>query len=504
VLGSFTNANPLYATNSVDSSVAHLVFAGLLKYDQNNQLVGDLAKDWSSDSRGAVYTVHLRPKLVWQDGVPLTSDDVLFTYQTIQNADAESPLANSWKGITVSAPDPLTVVFKLPNTLSSFPYSMTNGIAPKHLLAGVAMGQLRSVSFNTASPVGAGPFKWSAIEVKGDTPEQREERIGLVPNESYYGGKPKLSQFIIRAFHNEKNLQASFKNQELNGASGLAQLPQSIAKRPGVHSYDVPLTGEVMVFLKNTQEILSDVNVRKALVQATNSAVVVGGLGFPVVSAREPLLEKQIGYNPSLGQLPFNPDAARNLLASAGWVPDATGVRHKNGKALSFNLLSQDTEEYAYVTQTLQKQWQAVGADAKVTLQSGPDLQNVIASHAYDVLVYGIAIGVDPDVFAYWHSSQADIRSPNRLNLSEYKSSTADQALEAGRTRTDPAVRAVKYKPFLESWRNDAPGIALYQPRFLYVTYGQLFGFNPRSVNTAADRYGNVSNWMILQRRVTN
>ena len=501
ILGTFTNANPLYASGAVDSSVAHLVFSGLLKYNQSNQLVSDLAKDWASDDRGAVYTVHLKPNLLWQDGVPLTSDDVVFTYQTIQNADAESPLFNAWKGITVTAKDPLTVVFSLPNALSSFPYSMTNGIVPKHLLAGIPMSQLRSVNFNTASPVGSGPFKLSAIEVKGDTPEDREERIALVPNESYYGGKPALNRFIIRAFHNEQRLIKSFGNQELNGVSGLNQLPADLAKAGGVHSYDIPLTGETMVFLNNSKAILSDANVRKALVQATDTAQIINGLSFTTKAAKEPLLEKQVGYDASMGQLPYNPEAARNLLNSAGWVPGANGMRVKAGQALTFNLFSQDTEEYTFVTQTIQKQWQAVGVDVKVTLQNDTELQNAIASHGYDALVYGIAIGLDPDVFPYWHSTQADVRSPNRLNLSEYKSKTADLALEAGRTRTDPAVRAVKYKPFLQAWRDDAPAIALYQPRYLYVTYGQVFGFDPKSVNSGTDRYANVENWMILQKR---
>jgi peptide/nickel transport system substrate-binding protein len=83
VLGSFTNANPIYATNDVDKTVSRLVFAGLFKYDEQNRLVGDLAKDWSVDAAGKVYTVHLRPHLTWQDGQPLTAADVAFTYKII-------------------------------------------------------------------------------------------------------------------------------------------------------------------------------------------------------------------------------------------------------------------------------------------------------------------------------------------------------------------------------------------------------------------------------------
>ncbi len=117
-------------------------------------------------------------------------------------------------------------------------------------------------------------------------------------------------------------------------------------------------------------------------------------------------------------------------------------------------------------------------------------------------MLYGISLGPDPDAYAYWGSTQADERAANRVNFSEYKSTVADRALESGRTRSDPALRTVKYKPFLEAWRNDAPALALYQPRYLYVTRDTVFGFNPSVINVATDRYSNVAHWMIHQEKV--
>ena len=122
--------------------------------------------------------------------------------------------------------------------------------------------------------------------------------------------------------------------------------------------------------------------------------------------------------------------------------------------------------------------------------------------HEYDVLLYGISIGQDPDVFPYWHSSQVDVRSANRLNFSEYKSVAADKALEAGRTRTDPAVRVAKYKPFLTAWRDDAPAIALYQPRYVYITRNELAGFDAKRLGSAVDRLDAVHTWTVLQDKV--
>jgi len=116
-------------------------------------------------------------------------------------------------------------------------------------------------------------------------------------------------------------------------------------------------------------------------------------------------------------------------------------------------------------------------------------------NHSYDILLYGISIGSDPDVYAYWHSSQA---KAGRFNLSEYKSATADVSLESGRTRPDRELRAAKYKPLLESWRADVPAIALYQPPTFYATRTPIFGYDPVRLNTVSDRFYNVHEWQIV------
>lgn len=502
MVGSFTNANPLYATGAVDSAVSRLIFASLLKYDSNNVLVGDLAEKWTVDAKETTYTVTLRQNLKWQDGVDLTAKDVVFTYQTIQNPDAKSPLLASWQGIKVSAKDDRTVVFVLPNSLSAFPHSLTNGIVPAHVLAQIPAAQMRATRFNTATPIGSGPFKWSAIEISGEATDDRQGRIGLVGNENYYNGSPKLSRYIIRFFSGEKQMLSSFENHELTAMSGIESLPDNFKTDTSIEQYNIPLTAQVMVFFRTSQEVLSDVKVRQALVQAVDQKKLVDNIGFPVIETKEPFLQDQPGYDPKITQLPYNFDAASKLLTDDGWVPGKDGIRVKNGKQLTFSLYSQSTSEYAYVTQKLQDDWSKIGVKVQVLLQPDSDLQSTVADHTYEALLYGISLGPDPDAYAYWGSTQADQRAANRVNFSEYKSTIADKALEGGRTRSDPALRTLKYKPFLEAWRNDAPALALYQPRYLYITRDTVHGFNPSVINVAPDRYSNVSNWMIRQEKV--
>jgi ABC-type transport system substrate-binding protein len=259
-----------------------------------------------------------------------------------------------------------------------------------------------------------------------------------------------------------------------------------------------------MVFFKTSGGILGDTQVRQALVRATNVPGIVNSLGYSTRLVREPLLMGQLAYDPSLGQAGFDLNGARHMLDADGWLVGKNGVRSKNGQALTFTLSASDTSEYTSVARQLQHQWQQLGVKLQIQLQDAADFQNTVTYHTYDAVLYGISIGVDPDVFVYWDSSQADVRSANRLNLSEWKNSAADAALEAGRTRLDPTLRVIKYKPFLQAWQQDAPALGLYQPRLLYLTEGPVAGLDDHAINNVTDRFDNVQNWEIREAKVTN
>lgn len=503
-VGTFTNANPLYASSAPDRALSRLVFSSLLKYDTGNNLVGDLAQSYALGPAPTHYTVNLKKNLTWHDGQTFTSADVIFTYKTIQNIEAQSSLYNAWKDITVSAPDDYTVTFDLPNPLASFPHSLTDGIIPAHLLKAIAAPALRSAQFNTA-PVGTGPFVWKFVEVLGSPTTEWQQRISLGAFDKYSAGKPKLDGFNIIAFNSEKQLIKAFKKKQINAMSGLESLPEELAGDGGLQIYVTPQTSLVAAFFNNSRPALSDVNVRRGLTAGVDRSQLINLTGNPVELADGPLLRGQLGYNAGLVQPGYNLEEANKSLDKAGWTVGEKGLRYKNGQVLEISLRSQDTQQYSLLSQFLQQQWTKLGVQVNVTYYSSDDLQSqIVSTHDYDILVYGISIGADPDVFAYWNSSQASLTSQGRLNLSEYKSGTADEALEAGRTRTDTNLRVVKYKSFLQAWINDVPALALYQPNYIYIMRGQLYGYTRKASNSAADRFYNVDNWMIRQKRQTN
>lgn len=496
IVGTFTNANPLYAQNEVDVSASKLMFSGLMHYDSSGSLTPDLAERYEVNPSETEYTFYLRDNLKWHDGKPLTSKDVVFTFKTIQNPEAKSHLFSSWRGISVSAVNEKTIKFKLTAALSAFPHSVTTGILPEHLLAGVSPPQLRSSKFNNDTPVGSGPFKFQSIELDLKD-EEVNSRLVLVPNDFYHFGNPKLERLVIRAYQNESALNDAFLAKDVDTMVGLSTVPEDLNKdTTDVHR--VNLSSQIMVFFRNSQEVLKDASVRKALVLAVNKQEIFARLNYPVSNVNGPLLPRQTGYDKNFAQATNMKDESIKTLEAGGWkLAPGSSIRMKDGKPLKFKLFGATNPEFTAISSVLQKQWRDIGAEVEVSLQSDEDLQSTVSTHNYDSLMYGISVGADPDVYVYWHGTQGDIRSETRLNLSEYKSSVADKSLEAGRTRSDATNRSLKYRPFLEAWQKDYPALALYQQQFMYVTTDNLVGFDTNYMHTSTDRFSNVHNWTI-------
>ena len=502
VLGTFTNASPLFAVTNVDVAVSRLIFPGLFKIAPNGNLESDLATGFSVDEKGLVYTVTLRSDVLWHDGQRMSADDVVFTYNTIKNSDVNSPLNSSWQDVQVKKIDDYTVAFTLPNVLSSFKYSLTNGIVPEHVLKAVEPGTLRTSLFNTVNPIGTGPFKYEKVEVIGVDPDKRQEKLTLTANDRYYKGDVSLDGIVIRTYRDEESLVKDFDDRLITSMVGLSDLPENLPKDATLQSYSTPLRSAVMVFFNTSGPVLADQKVREALIKATSTDEVRNSLPYQLVEVDSPFLKSHFAYNDSKTQYDTDQEAAKKLLDDAGWVLKDDGFRYKNDQRLTLHIVSQSIAEYSTAVQHLQEQWSKVGIDLKASLQTEENVQStVIASHNYEVLLYGIAIGPDPDVFAFWHSSQSDQSLRTRLNLSEYRSDAADTSLEAGRTRIDENLRRVKYEPFLDAWRKDVPAIALYQPRFLVVTRGSIENYPNGQFNGPSDRFYSVERWQIRREK---
>lgn len=500
VVGSLTNLNPLYATTEVDQVGSNLIFSGLFKYNQQNELVADLASGLTTDDERASYTVTLKKDLYWHDGQILDAQDVVFTIQTIQNPAAQSPLYNNWQGVVVHQIDDWQVKFNLPYGFSSFPNLLTVGILPQHLLGDHSANEIRNLDFNY-QPIGSGPFKFANL-VASQTKDSLtgELKLQLEPYEDYHGQKPRLDGIVIWAIPNRQRLTDLFNAGVLSGASGLIEadltlLPQDYQKT------DFNLMGGVYLFYKQNNSILQDKDLRKAISQAINLRQALATLDRPVVRLFGPLLPEHLGYDPQVRPPVFSQEQATSLLAQNWQLVD--GRWQGPSGPLSLKMTAPIETDYALVATEICQQLTDFGLNCQLDLRPGQDFfQDVIYNHNYqDLLVYGLDLGADPDVYPFWHSSQTDIRSVFRLNLAEYNSLAADRVLEAGRSRSQPDIRRQRYQEFQRIWQADAASLGLYRLELAYYTLKGVRGPAGQLVNKRVDLTRDVDQWTVLVER---
>lgn len=495
LIGTINNLNPLFTSGTVDESISKLLFNGLFRYDTSGTLVADTAKDMQVDESRKIYTINLRSDVRWHDGQPLKADDVVFTINAIQDPATRSTLFASWQGVKVSAVTDSQVRFELPAPFAPFPNALTVPILPKHALEDYKLDRLRTANFNT-SPIGTGPFTFSALRNVGS----KEQQIELNRNKNYFRGAPKLDRFVIHTYPDDELLAQALKEREITAAVDLkADTVESFAKDTSIRPTDIPLNSGVFAFFKTSQPVLADANIRSALAQAIDRQAILQVFKSRYAPLKTPLLPSQLGFDGAFQQQ-TNIAEAEKKLDAAGWVKQANGMRAKDGQPLEFGLTTVNTAQYSATASELQKQWMKIGVSIKPQLLTPEQLQqNALAGHAYDILLYGISIGYDPDVYAYWHSSQA---RAGGLNFSEWKSGRADASLEVARTRLEPVLRQARYKTFLDEWAKSTPAVALYQPRVNYAYHQNARGFVAFPSTSAAERLTNVEDWTVNTKSV--
>ena len=500
IVGRPTNFNPIYASTGVDRSVARLVFANLFDYDQSGQLRPVLAESLSSDERAQQYIVELRPGLKWHDGEDLTADDVVFTVNTIQNADAASPLRADWEGASVAKIDDLTVKFNLEASFSPFGANLVLPILPEHLLDSIEPRQLRSAGFNF-QPVGSGPFVFERLTPVGGGLDDRELRIQLSRNEDW-PDRPLVEALHFWVVPTPERLTELFNQGHISGAFNL--MAENITlDNASYRVAELNLMNGAYLFFKNSSFFLGESEMRRALVSALDVSELLSGLEENHQRIFGPLLPEHDGYDLSIRPPPNNPAAAKRLLLASGWSERSDGW-YKDDRRLSLILTTQKDTAYETLAEGVREQLAKLKIDVELDLRSAETVPlEILQNHNYgDLLIYGLSLGGDADVYSYWHSSQIDSHSILRLNLSEYRSDEADEALEVARSRRQADIRRKRYADFQRIWMEDLPALALYRFQMTYYTLGPVDGPRPGLLLIRdSDRFREVDSWAVIKHR---
>jgi len=337
IIGQPRFINPIYANSDADRDLVQLIFSGLMRYNTELNVVPDLAEIFNiEDDR--IYTFTLKKELKWQDGNPITADDVIFTIKTIQNPDFKSPLQANWVGVDVEKVDDLTIRFILKKPYAAFLENCTVGILPQHIWQNIPPENFAFDSHNLDA-IGSGPFKIKKIKEKN----VQVTYITLNQNSLYHGKKPNISEIKFLFFQNEESLIKATKKGDVNGVSLTSAV--SIDKEWENHLMSLPRYFAIF-FNQQKSEVLKDEDVRLALNYATNKNDIVKQvlnieneelINQKVVDS--PILPKIYGFELPENIYEFNPEKAKEILEEAGYKGE--GIREKViEKELAFSFKS--------------------------------------------------------------------------------------------------------------------------------------------------------------------
>jgi peptide/nickel transport system substrate-binding protein len=432
----------------------------------------------------------LRPNARWSDGTPVSADDVVFTVRTVQDPQFPGALLNqSWKDIIATAVDAGHVRFALPGHNAGFMANLELlDIVPAHLLAGKTMVELASASPNL-NPVGSGPFRM--VTHLGD-------RIQLERN-PFSWRRPWLESVTIRSFPSQA---AALDALDRGQIDGLANLTPSAAAQERANAQVEVLTtstyqyAELLFNLKTDEPYFQDVRVRQAIAKAIDrTAIIRDVLGGQAVPDDSPIPRSITwAYDSAAQQPPYDPTAAAKLLDDAGWTM-VNGIRTKGTISLSFGLtVSSDVPPYERVAEKVASQLSQVGIVAEVRpVTTASLIHDYLNPRSFDMTLTAFDNGPDPDVYSFWHSSQAH---PGGFNFAGMKKNVfIDGDLEDGRNTLDLTARAKAYATFQEDFAKEIPAVFLYSPRYVMAVNRRIHGVRLDAAIEPEERFAYVSDW---------
>lgn len=499
VLGPIDTLDPLFASTSAEQSAAQLLFSRLMTYDTSGHINNDLASSVTTDNTGTLYTVKIRSDARWHDGIQLTTKDIAFTLGLIKNSTVRS-LITGWNDIAVSVVDDVTITFKLPAIYAAFPHALTFPILPEHILSKVEPNALRENDFSN-NPIGSGPFKLRFIQDEDLTTGRRI--VHMERNDAYYKGATKLERFQLHVYGTHDAIVKALASGEVNAAADLTSSDVTQVNKERYNITSSPIQSGVYALFNTIKNTMKDKTVRQALQVGTNTQVIRDELGGDVPSLDLPFTNGQL-----VGDVPKVPNydsaLAASLLDSAGWKLEGA-VRKKDGVELKLRVVSTKDSDYERVLENLSGQWRELGIIVDTVIIDPSDatqgfVQNILQQRNFDVLLYQLTIGADPDIYAYWHSSQTSVRG---FNFSNYANAVSDDALVSARSRLEPSLRNNKYVTFARQWVSDAPAIGLYQTTTQYASSKNVTSFNgTNKLVTPLERYADVLYWSVGSKTV--
>ena len=461
-------------TDASSHEAAGYVFNGLVRYDKDLKLEGELAESWEISPDGKKITFHLRKGVKWHDGAPFTSADVMFTYRRMIDPRTPTAYGEDFKQVKrASAPDPHTFVAEYARPFAPALASWGMHILPKHLLEKYPDISKSPLNKN---PVGTGPYRF--VEWKTG------EKTVFDVNPDYFEGKPYLSRVITRVISDQATMFLELKS---GGVDIMTLTPPQYVRqtetaefKKSFNKYKYTASGYTYLGFRLSHPFFQDKRVRQAIAHAVDKKALIDGVLLGLgQEATGPYKPGTWAYNPNVKKYPHDIGRAKALLAEAGWKEkDRDGVLVKDGRRFEFTVLTNaGNEARAKTAAILQQNLAEAGISMKIrTVEWAAFINEFIDKRKFDAVILGWNITPDPDQFDIWHSSKT---GPKELNHVGFANAEVDRLLDEGRSTFDLEKRKKAYFRIQEILAEEQPYVFLYVPEALPVVHHRFRGIVP-------------------------
>ena len=511
VVGRPSSVNPVTARTQADRDLVALLFRGLVRPGADGRPVADLAAGWTVEANGARWTFRIRSDARWQDGVPVTSDDVVYTVRVLQDPAYTGPLAAGWQGVTATALDAATVRFDLAVPLGGFLQAAAQPILPAHLLASVGVADLADAPFSVR-PVGNGPFALADL-----TPDTARLEPVLEPLDPGSGplstpgpgaapGGPRLAGLELRFYAGPDEAVAAYRAGEVDAVSGLSPIAAAaLAAEPATRRIAYPGTTLTAIYLNLRPGAgpFGDARARTALLAAVDrSSLVTDLLAGSGERADTPIPPFSWAYDPKAAPaVAYDQKAAAAGLRAAGWTRSGAGwLPPQAKKPVTIQLLAVDAgvnPVTAAAAARVAAAWTSLGIPTTVTSLAAGDLVGRLRGAEFVAAVADVNVGLDPDPYPLLASAQVQAGGSN---VSGFQDPALDAALAAARAPGTDAARGAAYARLETLLGRLEPILPLFFRDSVFVVSDRLVGPRAVPVADASGRFWDVIAWSSFGR----
>lgn len=497
LIGSVQRINPLFAhLNPPDRDLASLIFEGLFAINDYGDTVPRLAAELVMSSDGLEYVVRLRDDITWQDGLPFTADDVVYTLSLLGAAEyAEySSTAAFWATVETQKLSSNLLRFRLAQPFSSFPLLLTVGILPEHALRGASIVELAGHPFNL-SPIGTGPYQLAAL--RSDAEQGiNTAYLQLSPT---HQGRPEAQagylfrDLIFRLYPSAADAIAAYESLAID-ALALAESPDRLLSLPQSRHFR-QARSELGILLFNWKQTpFEERRLRQALALSLDlPSLAQAHFGSAAVFADSPFVLGSSAYRPNVFWQTYDLERAQTLLDSAELAPsaeDSDGGEDSQGSA-SYQLLVENSAQLRGLAEDIAAQWRQLGFEFRVAAVDAAAFSSRLESGDFDAAIVTQRIGADRDLFRYWHPAQHGAGS----NYGAASHNEMAELIEIARIEIYAGRRALLYQQLQDVFAEQALAIPLYYPLLTYVARDRIEGIKLGFLTSPADRFRGLQHW---------